>query len=131
VDKSLLFKPRLPEGTVLIPGVGEVRVRGLTREEVLTFRDLPTAEHERKVLAAACLDPELSAAEVHQWQRACPAGEIRPVVRAVLDLSGLGEESARDAYRTFRDGPGDGLGSLPGGEAGDDGGAAAGGDAGG
>ncbi|HEX6969408.1 MAG TPA: hypothetical protein VF174_11455 [Micromonosporaceae bacterium] len=104
VDKDMLLKPRLPEADVDIPGVGTVRVRGLSRDEVLVVRKATDAEHvdgpraltlERKLLAAAMVDPQLSEAEVGRWQQSAPAGELQPVVEKVQELSGLDEGAAK------------------------------------
>jgi hypothetical protein len=104
MDKDQLLKPRLPEADVEIPGVGTVRVRGLSRDEVLVVRkatddaylDGPRAlTLERKLLAAAMLDPQLTEAEVGQWQKSAPAGELRPVVEKIQELSGMGEEAPK------------------------------------
>lgn len=119
MDKELLFKPRLPEADVDIPGVGTVRVRGLSRVEVLAVRKATdNAESmdgprvlvlERKMLAAAMVDPELTESEVGQWQKAAAAGELEPIVTAVQELSGMLDGSAKAAVQTFRGEPGDGV----------------------
>lgn len=106
-DKELLFKSTLPEGEVEIPGKGAVRVRGLTRGEVMRLRSQVksiadaikrTAELEAKTLAKAMVDPELTEAEVRQWQDASPAGEIEPVVQKVQELSGLVDGVDKETY---------------------------------
>lgn len=137
MDVGRLLAPRadtasgMPEDDVDVHGVGTVRVRGLSRAEVIAMRelDLPTLQHERRTLAAAMVDPEMTEQQVEQWQAVAVAGELRPVVAKVLDLSGLGEGAAKAAYRSFRDESGPGVGAPDRGEAGDDGGAAAAGDA--
>lgn len=138
MDKDLLFKPRLPEADVDVPGLGTVRVRGLSRAEVMLVRKATDTEHmdgpralvlERKMLATAMVDPELTEAEVGRWQQASVAGELEPVTHKIQELSGMLEGSAKEAVKTFRGESGDGVRVLPGAEAGDDGGQAAGGDA--
>nr|UXE44749.1 hypothetical protein Hi04_10k_c361_00013 [uncultured bacterium] len=98
MDKSALFADRLPEAEVEIPGVGIVRVRGLTRAEVLKVRKATDSENmdgdralvlERKLLAKAMVDPELTEAEVGQWQEKATPGELEPVIEKVQELSGL------------------------------------------
>ena len=76
-DKELLFKSRLPEAEVDMPGLGVMRVRGLTRTEALHCRgttDLATVE--RRMLALGLVDPVLTENEVKQWQGSSPAGEV-------------------------------------------------------
>lgn len=115
MDKELLFKSRIPEADVEIPGVGTVRVRGLSRVEVIVMRKATDTEHldgpralviERKMLAAAMVDPELTEAEVGQWQKASAAGELGPVTQKIQELSGMLDGSAKEAVQTFRGEPG-------------------------
>lgn len=100
MDKSKLLARRLNEESVEIPGVGTIRVRALTRAEVLAARKATDTEKidgpralvlERKLLAAAMVDPKLTEAEVGQWQEAAPPSEIELVIEAVQRLSGLAE----------------------------------------
>jgi hypothetical protein len=127
--KELLFKSRLAEADVAIPGVGTVRVRALSRAEALMVRkatdlagdvDGPRAlVLERKMVATAMVNPVLSESEVARWQRASAAGELEPVTDAIQRLSGMLPTAAKEAYREleadpeaeFRDeasqGPGD------------------------
>lgn len=109
MDKEQLFKSRLGEADVEVPGVGTVRVRGLSRVEVLQVRkatdeagiDGPRAlTLERKMLALAMVDPHLTEAEVGKWQAAGAAGELGPVTDKVQELSGMKEESAKAAYKS-------------------------------
>lgn len=89
MDKELLFKPRLTEAEVEVPGVGTVRVRTMTREELHTLKDVDTGVGERKVLAACLVDPVLTEEEVLRWQRAAGVAELSGVVDRILELSGL------------------------------------------
>lgn len=137
MDKELLFKPRLPEADVDIPGVGTVRVRGLTRGEVLMIRKATDTENidgpralvlERKMLAMAMVDPPMTEAEVGRWQDASVVNELSPVSYKVQELSGMLEDAGKAAYKSVRGEPGDGAGVLPGPGASDDRGPASGGD---
>jgi hypothetical protein len=113
-DKSLLFKARLPEADVEVPGVGTVRVRGLSRAEVMEVRSgvkdeadavKRIAAIERKMLALALVDPVLTEAEVGQWQTASTAGEMEPVTDKVQELSGTHEGSDKATYKRFEADP--------------------------
>lgn len=113
-DKELLFKAALPEGEVDLPGKGTVRVRALTRAEVMRVRSSVksiedaikrVAELERKMLALAMVEPALTEDEVLRWQEASLAGEMEPVVQRVQELSGLIEGAAKEAYREFEENP--------------------------
>jgi hypothetical protein len=132
-DKSILFKARLPEADVEVPGVGTVRVRGLSRAEVMAIRSevkdeadaiKRVAAIERKMLALALVDPELSEAEVGKWQKASTAGEMEPVTDMVQVLSGTVEGAEKAAYKEMESDPDSEFRDVPGAEAGDDGGPA-------
>lgn len=107
MDKEALFRSRLPEDDVEVPGVGTVRVRALSRAESLRMADASGAEEvERKMLALALLDPALTEDEVSQWQQAAVADELDLVVKKIAELSGvLDKASAKEAYKSVRDEP--------------------------
>lgn len=124
MDKDLLFKPRLPEADVEIPGVGTVRVRALSRAEAMAVENAKgNAAIERKLLALGLVDPKLTEAEVGQWQSAAPASELEPVSNRIAELSGLLPDSAKEAVKEFEANPDKEFRLLPGAEAGQDGGA--------
>ena len=106
MDKELLFKPRLPEEDVDIPGVGTIRVRGLSRHEgvYVSAANGPEAA-ERRALACGMVDPTMSEEEVGRWQRAAPAGELDPVAETITRLSGMAPESAKEAVKEFEADP--------------------------
>lgn len=107
MDKSLLLKLRLPEGDVDLPGVGVVRVRGLSRAEAMTVRGLDDpAETERRVLALGMVDPTVTVAEAEQWQKSATHAELETVTERIAQLSGLAEESPKEAYKSVPGGPG-------------------------
>lgn len=104
VDKAALFVNRLPEKDVEVPGVGTVRIRALSRAEVLNIRgkSFPIDEMERHLLSAALLEPKLTEGEVRKWQQASAAGELEPVTTEIMRLSGLEEAAAKEAVKQFR-----------------------------
>ena len=121
MDKDLLFKPRLPEAEVDIPGVGTVRVRGLSRIEAILVQKCDDIEaRERKIISFGLVDPELSEHEAGRWQKASAASELESVTTVIANLSGLNADAAKEAYKSVRGTAGDGDGVLPGPEAGDD-----------
>lgn len=126
VDKELLLKRRGNEATVQIDGVGEVRVRGLSRGEVFAMQEAKgTQAQEARIVHYGLVDPQMTEAEVREWQNNSPAGEMQDVVAKIQELSKLTDSAAKEAMTTFRDGPNDGVRVLPGTEALDDGGATA------
>lgn len=98
----------LPEDDVDLPGKGTVRVRGMTRGEVMRVRSQVksiadaikrSAELECKMLAVAMVQPPMTVAEARLWQESSAAGEIDLVVNKVQELSGLNEGEAKAAYK--------------------------------
>lgn len=104
IDKEALFKSRLTEEEVDVPGVGAVRIRALSRTEALSLRgvEMPVEELERRLLAMALVDPVLTQEEVRQWQEASSAGELEPITRAIAELSGMETTAPKTAMRQFR-----------------------------
>jgi hypothetical protein len=106
MDKQDLFVPRLPEEDVEIPGVGMVRVRGLSRQELLDYhaREKSSgAEGERYLLSVCLIDPKLTEGEARQWQEAATSEEFDNLVDAIRFLSGLMDDAAKAAYKSVRD----------------------------
>lgn len=131
VSKEQLLKSRVKEDTVTLPGIGDVRVRGMNREEALEIRDAEgTAQIERLMLARGMVDPPLTEEEALEWQRNSDAIEIDAVTTKIAELSGMTSGAAKAAVRSFRDDAGPGVRTLSGGETEDDGGDAAPGDVG-
>jgi len=126
--KERLLKPRVPEGTVELDGLGTVRVRGLSRREVfMTQQSKGVEAMERKIVALGMVEPQMTEDEVRQWQTNSPAGEMEPVADKIRELSGLKQGADKSGVPGLRD-DGPGVRVLPGDEAGDDGGAAPGAD---
>lgn len=122
MDKQLLLKSRLPEADVDVPGVGTVRVRGLSRSEVMAAQNIPDpAARERRMLALGMVDPQLTEAEAGQWQQASPAGELEPVTTRIGQLSGVVDDAAKSGLPDAGSEPGTGVRALLGGEAEPDG----------
>jgi hypothetical protein len=114
--EQLLGQAGPPEADVDLPGVGVVRVRGLTRIEVLSVRKAADSAEsvdgprllvlERKLIAAGMVDPQLSEDDVRAWQNVCPAGQLEPVTEKIQELSGLAEGSEKAAFQGVREQPG-------------------------
>lgn len=102
--KAKLFKARLPEEEVDVPGVGTVRIRALSRAEAMKLRKMSSASVEvieRKLIALAMVDPVLTEDEVGKWQEASTAGELEVVSTRVSEISGMTEGAAKEAYKEF------------------------------
>lgn len=105
LDKAALFAPRLDEEEVEVGALGTIRIRSLSRSEVLAFRNRKVedaAEMERVLISTALVEPVLTEDEVGQWQAASSAGELEPVTQAISRLSGLDTAAAKEAVKRFR-----------------------------
>lgn len=121
MNKRLLLKPRLPEDDIDVPGVGTVRVRALSRADVLEIRDSEGAEFERKALSLALVNPKLTEDEVGQWQAAAVGGELDFVMSKVSEMSAFNKDAAKDAYKEFESDADAEFRDVPGSEAQQDG----------
>lgn len=100
MDKKALLANRVELNTadVEIEGVGTVKVRGLSRFELLVAQKKypdDTLKQERFILAAALVDPLLTEDEVAQWQQSSLPMEINAVAEVVNRLSGIGKDAAK------------------------------------
>lgn len=104
ISKEALLKKRFGEEEVEVPDVGTVRVRALTRGQALQLegKEMGAAVMERKLIALAMVEPSLTEEEVGQWQELTTAGELQPVVEAIIRLSGMEQHAGKAAYQQFR-----------------------------
>lgn len=126
MDKEALFRPRLPEQELEIPGVATIRVRALSRvEAILVKKAEDMAAQERLILKYGVMDPKLTDPEIGRWQRASAPSELEMVTRVIGELSGAVDG---EAYKSVRGDAGSGVRILPGEPTEDDGDADASGD---
>lgn len=78
---------------VVLPGGAKVKVRGLTRYElILNAKGTEDAALiERRNLATCMVEPKLTLAQVERWQKTSRPGDIGHVTDAIRSLSGLAE----------------------------------------
>ena len=106
-DKEKLIKnrPRVDDGTVSIPGVGDFRVRPLTRAEVLRVYETREvdglAEAEILTLHLGLTDPTFTLGEVREWYgMPGSSAEIQPLSQALGTISGMMVDSGKAAYKS-------------------------------
>jgi hypothetical protein len=105
IDKEILLKPRLLDDTLELLTGGEILVRGLSRTEVRELRKAPDADFEVTLVSLGVVEPKLTVDEVRAWSDASPAEELEQVVRKISDLSGMGANSPKEAYKSLREQP--------------------------
>lgn len=106
MDKMAFLSPRLPTREVDLDGVGTVLVRALSRGEALSCKGKDVEDLERAVLVMGMVEPALTPDEVAVWYQNVLTDEIRRVLDAIWDLSGLGEGAAKATYKSVPDEPG-------------------------
>lgn len=107
---QLISGGRLKTADVEIGEAGIVTVRALTRLEASAVRDREDTEsRERLILASGLVDPELTESEVTEWMRCADMDEITKVSMAIGRLSGLLEDSPREAFPGDGEQPGTGV----------------------
>lgn len=99
MDRAEFLTPRLPESEVKLD-IGTIRVRGLSRAEALALKGMEPEEIEVRALAMGMMDPELTVDDVRVWQSVALADEVKAVLDAIYELSGLREGSAKAAYKS-------------------------------
>ena len=92
IDKGALLARRLGEADHEVEGVGTVRIRGLSRAELLGLQSLEGGAliSDRRMVSLAVVDPKLTEDEVKTWQENSAPGEIEALTVAIAELSGLG-----------------------------------------
>lgn len=97
LDKQYLLKPRLAEEVVDLPGLGEVRVRALSRSELhrLQSSRLTTEEADVLVLSLALVEPALTEEEAREVCQASPGKELDPIFDVVTRLTGGAEGATK------------------------------------
>jgi hypothetical protein len=126
-NKEGLFESRLKEADVDVPGVGVMRIRELSRAEVIdrlweVDRTVRGA-FETRLVSMSLVDPVLTEEEVQRWRTISTHGEIEAVLAKINELSMLTKESAKEAYKEFESNPDASFRDVPGEGAVDDGGA--------
>lgn len=93
INRDELLVKRLVAETVEVPGVGTVKVRGLSRGEVFDLRakNLNVEELEVQTIALCMVEPMLSTDDVRTWMYNAPTNEIDAVFGKIRELSGLSE----------------------------------------
>ena len=104
-----------PGEPVQLPTLGvSVRVRGLSRKEVLLMRHLQSKgildteeKWESEMLSRSLVSPTFTPKEILEWQALSPAGEMNPVSDKVRELSALTDDADKSGVQAVREESGD------------------------
>lgn len=106
LSKEELLQNRLSEAEVEIPGLGSVRVRGMSRYEFMVVQRIMETKGypvgERYMLHLCLVEPALTEDEAALLVKGSPAGELAPVTEKIRELSGIQDTSAKEAYKSVR-----------------------------
>jgi hypothetical protein len=82
-----------------------IRLKGLSRTAVLKLRKENPPDFEARTISAGLVapGPEMTPKEVKAWQDKAPAGELDQVMDKITELSGLGPDAGKAAYKSVRD----------------------------
>lgn len=108
MDASALTTNRIKHGEIEIEDVGTIRVRGMSRYELMHANRLRDEKGhlaaERYTIAACMVDPVMTEDQVAAWQRASEPGEINEVGLKINELSGLGKGADKSDLSSTGDG---------------------------
>lgn len=105
---ALLADSDLDTETLEVDGIGEVTIRSLTRQQAVKVADAEGGvEREVRILAYGLADPKLTLDQAKQVIQKRSAGQIQGLMEAISRISGLMEDSQKEARSTFRDEPAD------------------------
>lgn len=101
---QLLGSASLAERVIELDGIGAVRIRSLSRAEVLKIERFPEPEaKDRHIIGCGLLEPALSPAEIQRWQQSAPVNVVGQLTDAIGALSGLRDDAAKEATKSAGD----------------------------
>ena len=80
---------------VELPGGGEVKIRALTRNEVIEASELDPTGRANYYVATALVEPKLSVDDVAAWAETGAAGDLMAITDAVGRLSHMVEGAGK------------------------------------
>ena len=104
VSKEALAAPRLRGEIFPLPGVGNIRIRSLSRAEALKLESAGSEATKQAMIVMFGVDaPRLTHADVNAWFEAAGAGELQGLLDRLAEISGLKEEAPKAAYKSDGD----------------------------
>lgn len=101
-----LIAADLPGEDVTLPSGKKIRVRGLSRAELIKHGgpDTPPELVEARHVAACLVHPKITLSQAQKWQAAEPAGgDFKVLSEKIRDLSGLGKDAQKSDVAAVRD----------------------------
>jgi hypothetical protein len=93
----------LPTETYTIDGVGDVVIRGLTRNEGLAVQKCEdTEDRDNLVISAGLVEPRMSVDDVAEWAANEQAGCMTKLSNRIAELSGMVEGAGKSGVSRAR-----------------------------
>lgn len=89
---------RRGEETVTLPGGGDVRIRALSRDDIIAAGELAQGEggaRDDYIVSCSLLEPVMSPSEVSEWGKNGAAGDLVFLTEQIRDLSHLQEGAGK------------------------------------
>jgi len=111
----------MPESDAEVRGKGTVRVRGLSRWELLAGKGIEDrTAYEAYIVATGMVAPAMTPAAVEAWMRKALATDFEDVTDKITGLSGMDEGAERAAARELFEDPDAEFRDVPSGSVADD-----------
>lgn len=86
-----------------IEGVGDVVIRGLTRNEALAVQECETtADKDNLMIACGLVEPKMSQGDIAEWGGEEQAGTLVKLSQRIAELSGLVEGAGKSGVSRAR-----------------------------
>ncbi len=107
VDKAALLADEEFEIEVhTIPGMGEIKVRSLSRAELMRVGQLGSdkiSEAEAYMVSRGCVEPKFTVDDVKKWQKLPKGVHLDALVEKLNQMSGVEDEAGKEATIRFPD----------------------------
>lgn len=112
LTRDQLLARKTGTGTVTFADGSTVKIRALTRDQVLEIQGDPDepktadalADKDNRLIAAGLLDPQLSVEDVAMWAKEAPAGDLMALSDAIAIISGMTPDAGKESYKSVRSG---------------------------
>lgn len=104
LTRDQILARKTGKGTATLPDGSTVKIRALTRDEILTMHgDYETpGERDSYIISRGMTDPALTFDEVQDWAAVADAGDLVAISEGIAELSGLKEKAGKGRTSTSR-----------------------------
>ncbi len=95
VDKATMLASDVDAEDLDVPGLGLVRVKGLTRAETIETTKFEGAAWERAIIVRGLVEPRLTDDEVETFQDSKRSGVVTAIFNRIIHLSAVGRDATK------------------------------------